>query len=136
MLRILLSSKPLVADQALAVVRIIVGLLMIYHGQEIFQTKLMNDYATWEQFQGSYGKVLLYLGKSTELLAGLSLFLGAFTRVGALLLIGTLGYITFFVGHGRFWYEDQHPFLFVLLGVVFFFYGPGAWSLDRRRLGE
>lgn len=133
MLRILLSSKPFVADQALAAVRIVVGLLMIYHGQEVFQTKLMNDYTTWEQFQGTSGKALLYLGKSTELLAGLSLFLGAFTRIGALLLIGTLGYITFFVGQGRFWYEDQHPFLFVLLGVVFFFYGSGAWSVDGKR---
>jgi putative oxidoreductase len=40
------------------------------------------------------------------------------------------------VGHGRFWYEDQHPFLFALFGVLFFFTGPGAWSLDALRMKE
>ncbi|MDZ7650561.1 MAG: DoxX family protein [Cytophagales bacterium] len=65
-------------------------------------------------------------------MAGLLLTAGVFTRIGALFLIGTLGYITFFVGQGNFWYEDQHPFMFVLLGVIYLFYGPGAWSVDRR----
>ncbi len=36
----------------------------------------------------------------------------------------------FFVGHGKIWYEDQHPFLFVLLAFVFFFIGGGKWSVD------
>jgi uncharacterized membrane protein YphA (DoxX/SURF4 family) len=34
------------------------------------------------------------------------------------------------VGDGKIWYEDQHPFLFVLLAAVFFFTGPGKWSID------
>ncbi|WP_373549454.1 hypothetical protein [Haliscomenobacter sp.] len=63
-------------------------------------------------------------------MAGILLTLGLLTRVGALICIGTLAYITFFVGHGKFWYEDQHPFMFVLFGVLFFFMGPGKWSLD------
>jgi uncharacterized membrane protein YphA (DoxX/SURF4 family) len=39
-------------------------------------------------------------------------------------------YITFVVGGGKIWYEDQYPFLFVLLAMVFFFTGPGKWSID------
>jgi putative oxidoreductase len=65
--------------------------------------------------------------------------LGWFTRIGAVLIIATLSYVTFFVGHGRFWYEDQHPFMFVLFGVLFFFTGPGSWSVDegeRRKRGN
>jgi putative oxidoreductase len=53
------------------------------------------------------------------LLAGVLLVLGLFTRVAALLCVGTFLYITFFIGHGRFWMEDQHPFLFALFGVLF-----------------
>jgi hypothetical protein len=42
-----------------------------------------------------------------------------------------MSYIAFFVGHGKVWYEDQHPFLLVLLAMVFFFTGPGNISLDK-----
>ena len=73
-----------------------------------------------------------YLGKGAEFLAGVLLILGLFTRVAALIIIGTFAYITFFVGKGKFWMDDQYPFLFALLGLVFFIIGPGAWSLDGK----
>jgi putative oxidoreductase len=38
--------------------------------------------------------------------------------------------ICFGIGKGRVFMEDQHPFLFILLAFVFFFTGPGKWSLD------
>jgi putative oxidoreductase len=125
-----LSSNPIIPDQALAVIRIIIGLLMVYHGQEVFNRELMEGYAKWDIFKDKAAIFMVYAGKSSELLAGLLLTFGIFTRVGSVLLIGTMLYITFFVGHGRFWYEDQHPFMFVLFGVLFFFLGPGAWSID------
>jgi len=40
-------------------------------------------------------------------------------------------YISLFVGTGKIWYQDQHPFLFVLLALVFFFTGPGKYSIDH-----
>ncbi|MFM9839242.1 MAG: DoxX family protein [Cyclobacteriaceae bacterium] len=126
-----LSPSHIWQQKGIALVRIVVGALLIYHGREVFNPELMNGYLTWDNFKGSTGKVLVYAGKSSELLAGISLFLGLFTRLGSLLLIGTLSYITFFVGHGKFWYEDQHPFMFVLLGLIFIFTGPGAWNLDQ-----
>ncbi len=125
-----LSPSPIWQQKGIAVIRIIVGALLIYHGQEVFNSDLMNGYMTWDNFKSPIGRLMVYAGKSSELLAGISLFLGLFTRIGSILLIGTLSYITFFVGHGKFWYEDQHPFLFVLLGLFFIFTGPGAWSLD------
>ncbi len=127
----LLSPAPIFQSQALATVRIIFGALMIYHGKEIFQPELMNSYLEWDMFKGPNGMLLVYAGKTSEFIAGVLVFFGLLTRLGALIAIGTLSYITFFVGHGKFWYEDQHPFMFVLLGLVFFFNGPGAWSLDE-----
>lgn len=124
------SPSPIWSNNGIAVVRIILGALMIYHGQEVFNPELMNSYLEWERFKGPDGKFMVYLGKSSEFIAGVSFLLGIFTRFGALLLIGTLSYVTFFVGHGRFWYEDQHPFMFVLFGLLFLFTGPGSWSLD------
>ncbi|HEX5170193.1 MAG TPA: DoxX family protein [Cyclobacteriaceae bacterium] len=124
------SSSPVWLNKGTAIVRIIVGLLVIYHGQEVFNPELMKTYMDWDAFKGPSAKAMVYLGKSTELLSGILIFLGLFTRIGALLMMGTLSYITFFVGHGRFWYEDQHPFMFVLFGLLFLFTGPGGWSLD------
>jgi putative oxidoreductase len=79
---------------------------------------------------------MVYAGKATELIAGIFLLLGLFTRVAAIILAFTLGYIAFFVGHGKVWYEDQHPFLFVLLFIVIFFTGAGRYSLDNILFGK
>lgn len=127
----LFSSVPIYPDKGLAIVRIAVGLLLAYHGFEVFDRETMQSYLTWDDFKGGAGEFLVYLGKSSEFISGILLTLGIFTRLGGLLAAGTLSYITFFVGNGRFWYEDQHPFMFVLFGVLFFFTGPGAWSLDK-----
>jgi len=127
----LFSPAPILLNNGIAIIRIVVGLLLIYHGIEIFTPETMNSYLQWDMFKGPYGKYMVYAGKTTEFITGILLSLGLLTRVSAILMIGNFSYITFFVGQGRFWYEDQHPFMFALFGVLFIFTGPGAWSLDR-----
>ena len=127
----LLSSSPLWQTAGLTLVRLVVGYFMIYHGWEVFSAEKMNGYLEWDMFKNSSGKTMVYLGKSSELIGGIFLFIGLFTRIAALILIVTMIYISFFVGHGEIWYGDQHPFLFVLLGAVFFFMGGGRWSTDN-----
>ena len=126
-----LSPSPLWQTTGLTLIRLVVGFFMIYHGSEVFSEEKMNEYLKWDLFNNASGKTMVYLGKGAELVGGLLLFLGLFTRIAALILAGTLGYIAFFVGHGKIWYEDQHPFLFVLLALVFFFTGPGRLSVDH-----
>ncbi|MBX2893893.1 MAG: DoxX family protein [Cyclobacteriaceae bacterium] len=127
----LFSSAPIYPEKGLALIRITVGLLLAYHGFEVFDRATMQSYLTWDSFKSGAGEFLVYLGKSSEFISGVLLTLGIFTRFGGLLAVGTLSYITFFVGNGRFWYQDQHPFMFVLFGLLFFFTGPGEWSLDK-----
>lgn len=126
----ILSPAPIQLDKAVAIVRIILGLMIMYHGVEIFSPETMRGYLKWDVFQFNAATVMVYAGKTSELTAGILLTLGLFTRIGAVLLTGTMSYITFFVGNGRFWYEDQHPFMFALFGLLFIFLGPGSWSLD------
>ena len=105
---------------------------MMYHGYEIFDEKIMNGYFERDMFKNSStAQTMVYAGKAVELIGGFLLFFGLLTRVACLILIVTMSYITFFVGHGKVWYDDQHPFLFVLLALVFFFTGPGKISLDK-----
>lgn len=126
----LLTPEPIFIKQGIGIVRITIGIFLIYHGQEIFHPEIIKGYSEWEIFKGSSGMLMIYAGKSSELVAGVLLFLGLLTRPGAIMIAGTFAYITFFVGQGRFYYEDQHPFMFLLFGVLFSFTGPGAWSLD------
>lgn len=127
-----LSSSPIWQQQGLGLIRMITGFLMIYHGYEVFDTETMNGYLTWDMFKGrSSGKFLVYAGKVAELIAGILLFIGLFTRLSAIVIAITMLSISLFVGKGRIWYEDQHPFLFVLLALVFVFTGPGDWSVDK-----
>lgn len=105
---------------------------MIWHGWEIFSETKMKDYQQWDIFKNSSAEnVMPYIGKGAELVAGILLLIGLLTRPASLVLIVTMIYIAFFIGHGKIWYEDQHPFLFVLLGLVFLFSGGGKWSLDH-----
>jgi uncharacterized membrane protein YphA (DoxX/SURF4 family) len=129
----LLSSAPFHRDTGIAIVRIVVGLFMIYHGWEVFDQQKMLGYAGWENFKKLPAPLLVvYFGKASELVAGLLLFAGFLTRLGCVILAASMLFIIFFIGHGQVWYDDQHPFLFVLLAMVFFFTGPGKWSVDGQ----
>lgn len=127
----LFSSSPIWQTTGLTLIRLIVGGFLIYHGWEIFHEAKMNEYLVWDNFKQSNGKLLVYAGKAAELLAGILFVAGLFTRIASLLAIGTMCYIAFFLGNGIIWNNDQHPFLFVLLALVFFFTGPGKYSLDH-----
>lgn len=127
------SSAPISADKGLGIVRIIIGLLMAYHGLEIFNEDLMQGYVNWDTIKGLPApKFMVYLGKGVELVSGILLTLGLFTRITSLAIIVNMLFICFFVGAGEFWYGDQHPFLFAVFGFLFLMTGPGAWSIRMK----
>ena len=125
------SSSPLWQTTGLTLIRCILGAFLIYHGCEIFSESKINGYLEWDIFKSSSGKFLVYCGKASELISGIFFVLGFLTRVASLFTIGTMIYITFFLGHGKIWYEDQYPFLFILLALVLFFTGAGRISVDN-----
>ena len=131
------SASPLWQTAGMTLVRITLGIFLMYHGWEIFNKAKMDEYLTWDTFkQSSSGTFLVYTGKAAELIAGILFVLGLFTRIASLLTIGTLGYIAFMLGNGIIWNNDQHPFLFVLLALMFIFTGPGSLSLDAKLFKE
>lgn len=128
----LFSSQPLLPQTGLAIIRIFTGLLMVYHGWEVFDAEKIKMYASWDSLKHLPSPLVWAgFGKAAELVSGILLTIGLYTRFAALLLIGTMLFILFKIGSGKFWYEDQHPFLFVLLGFVFVFLGSGGLSLDN-----
>lgn len=124
-----LSATPWPYANLLAIMRITLGLFLTIHGWEIMDNEKMAGYLTWDVFKET--PALPYIGKCAELVAGILLIVGLFTRIAALLMICTFSYITFFVGKGKFWMDDQHPFLLVLFGFLFLFTGGVKWCMDR-----
>ncbi len=127
------SSSPLKSSAAaIGVIRIITGVLVTYHGLELFDKSIIDKYLSWEKIRNLPAPVVMvYLGKIMELFAGIGLLFGFFTRAASLSLTVVMLFICFYVGKGKFYYDDQHPFLFALMGMLFYYTGPGKLSFDK-----
>jgi putative oxidoreductase len=131
MIKSFLSPGGLWQNSGIAMIRIIVGVFMIYHGWEVLDASKMNEYSKWlTEIRFPSPRLMAYLGKSIELISGILITVGLFTRLAIVPLAITMAIICFGIGKGKIFMEDQHPFLFILLAFVFFFTGPGKWSLD------
>ena len=130
------SHLPYQAGIVLAAVRILIGAFMFWHGKEVFEKEKMDEYGTWMvDLEFIFPSVIAYVGKGCEFISGILLCLGLFTRLAALILIVNMSIITFGMGQGRIFMEDQHPFQFVVFGVLFLFLGGGDYSLDKKLFG-
>lgn len=134
MLKSLLSPRPLFYETGLASIRIFVGLMMAYHGWEVFDRATMEPYFEWEQIKALPvpAEFAAYVGKSLELITGICFTIGFLTRLSSIFMAVDMLFICFYIGEGRFYYQDQHPFLFALIAIVFFFTGPVKWSVDQK----
>ena len=126
------SSAPIALSTGIAMVRIITGILLVWHGWETFEAEKMNMYTGWfVERKYSSPAIWAYAGKIAELLAGIGFVLGLFTRLASVAAIAAFTGVIFILGDkGKIFEGDQHPFLFILLAIVFFVTGPGAFSLD------
>lgn len=115
---------------ALAALRIIAALLFIEHGTQ----KLFGFPAS--QMEGSLPTMLL-VAALLELVGGILVLIGLFTRPVAFILSGQMA-VAYFMAHA-----PSSPFpalnggdaaiLFCFVFLYFVFAGPGAFSVDERR---
>ena len=127
------STTPFYQQEIFGIVRIIVACLMIFHGLETFNQEKMTMYTGWfVERKYNQPAAWAYAGKISELLIGIAFLFGFLTRLASLGMILTFSSIIFLLGdRGNVFEGDQHPFLFVLIGIIFIANGPGAWSVDR-----
>ena len=121
---------------AMLVLRVGAGsLMMINHGLD----KLMHFSQKAANFADPFGigsTASLSMVIFAEFFCSIFIILGLFTRLAAILMMVDMLFICFVVGGGKFYYQDQHPFLFAMIALVFFFTGPARWSLDARLFGS
>jgi putative oxidoreductase len=118
--------------QLLAILRIVAGLLFLEHATQKF-------FAFPAPFLVHPLPTMLLVAGVIELVGGILITLGLFTRLAAFISSGEMA-AAYFIGHfskGGFWPvlnkgEAAILFCFVFLYIVAA--GPGAWSLDSKRM--
>ena len=120
------------ADPVYCIMRLIVGLMLACHGAQL----------VLGQFGGMPGSdnPVSQIGGWLQLVGGLLVAFGLFTRVAAFILSGEMAvaYFMFHFGHATTTMEKIFPIankgeLAAFYCWVFFFmvfYGPGRWSID------
>ena len=118
------------AAMALAVLRIVAGLLFACHGAQ----KLLGWFGGMPQ--GNALTPLVMTGGIIELVGGVLIMIGLFTRWAAFIASGEMAF-AYFMMHAPngFWPLQNHGELAVLycfLWLYFTFAGSGPWSVDDR----
>ena len=129
----MLNNLSRYQPQALGLLRIMSGLLFLAHGTQKFLSFPPGDMA-------GAGLAFANLGAYAgiiELIAGLLITIGLWTRPAAFLASGTMA-VAYFYAHApqNFWPVNNMGDAAILYCFVFLylvFAGPGAWGVDRRK---
>ena len=135
MLNFLFKSKPDYINFGLLFYRLALGISMFYHGY--------LKYVSGEQGLYKVGAMLSTLGVPSgfevilgtiasyaEMVGGILIIIGLFTRIGSILIIGTLAVATIINLNGNFFSWD-YPSQMGFGAIMLFFAGAGRYSLDK-----
>lgn len=115
----------------IALVRITIGVVLIFHGWQLFESHDIKEMAALlPNLAIPFPKVIAYTTSLVQLAGGFFLILGLFTRTITALLFCTFIFMTFILGDGRIFTENEHPFLLAMMSLLFFFTGAGRFSID------
>ena len=118
MLSFIFKSKPNYVNFGLLIYRLALGISMFYHGYLKYLSGAEGLYKV--------GAMLAPLGVP----GGILIVLGLFTRIGSLMLIGTLAMVTTLSINGSF-FSWASPSQMGFGALMLFFAGAGRYSLDK-----
>ena len=111
------------------VLRVVTGLLLVSHGY----SKLIQFSSLRYKFMN-----FLHLGSTVslsliifaELLCGIFLILGLFTRFACIPIIIGMGVVVFMASHGHIFAEGERGAFYLAASIAILFCGPGKISVD------
>lgn len=123
------STQPL-WSYGFDLVRILTGIIMAKFGMEIFRDDVMIEYSLYVEKMGFPAPVfMIYLAKVIELVGGIFLALGLFTRLVTPPLTFVMGVLLWDMANMNLLNGGIFS-LFILLFFLYFTMGAGKWSLD------
>ena len=135
MLNFLFKSKPDYINFGLLFYRLALGISMFYHGylkyvsgeQGLYKVgAMLSALGVLSGFEVILGTIASY----AEMVGGILLIIGLFTRIGTLLVVGTLAVATILNLNGNFFSWD-YPSQMGFGAIMLFFAGAGRYSLDK-----
>lgn len=135
MLNFLFKSKPDYINFGLLFYRLALGISMFYHGylkyvsgeQGLYKVgAMLSTIGVPSGFEVILGTIASY----AEMVGGILLIIGLFTRIGTLLVVGTLAVATILNLNGNFFSWD-YPSQMAFGAIMLFFAGAGRYSLDK-----
>ncbi len=129
------------SDGGFAVARLAIGIVMMFHGILKFTGDTTAHLVGVGKAMGAFGvpsEYFFFLGllaAVVEVVSGLLTGIGLFTRINALLLIGTMivAVVMTFKGGFNVW---SHAFTLMLYYIGLLIGGPGKCSLDYKYWGK
>lgn len=130
------AAAPQRMALGLTILRVIVGIVFIVHGsQKLFVFGLHGVTQGFTQFGVPLPTLSAPVVTFVELLGGIALVLGLFTRIAAILLaIDMVGAIVFVHAKNGFFLPTGYEYALMLLTVfvAIVVSGPGAYAIDDR----
>lgn len=122
----------------MSIIRICTGIGFIIQGLNVLNADYMAGHIAI--FEGQHGlpmsNGLAYISKGGELLLGVMLLLGLYTRIAALILIINMLVATFIALGGDILstenYQAQLSWIYVIIGFAIFVSAPTRWSMDEK----
>jgi putative oxidoreductase len=126
-----LNSLDRLSPYMLAVLRIVTALIFMEHG-----TQKLLGFPPGANPQPPLFSLFGFAG-ALELVGGVLIALGLFTRPVAFILAGEMAF-AYFIGHAPRGFfpvnnRDDASILYCFVFLYFVLSGPGAWSIDRAR---
>ncbi len=122
-------QKEVLFPWLLAANRILSGGIICSFGLEIFDAENMEGYGQWLKDLGMPMPILMaYIGKVAELLGGVCLVLGFYTRLAAIPLVITMIVITFIMSDGSI---RTGSFYLLVIFTIYLSLGSGRLSVDH-----
>jgi putative oxidoreductase len=120
------SSRAAWSPQVLSVLRIVVGLLFLEHG--------LSKYLGFPVSPSFQVTGILWVAGAIEILAGLFVTVGLFTRVAALIASGEMAFAYFMVHFPKNFFPlingGEGAVLYCFIFLYFALEGGGPWSID------
>ena len=139
MIHFLLRSKPTYSQLGILVLRLALGSSMAYHGYLKFMSGVTGLYKVGVMLAPlgvpGYFELFGTFAAFSELLGGILVALGLFTRLGSLLLAGVLFTATILHLDAGFFSWD-YPSQMGFAALAIFFMGGGRYSVDAALFGK
>lgn len=135
MLNFLFKSKPDYINFGLLFYRFALGISMFYHGYLKYVSGEQGLYKVGAMLsalgvQSGFEVILGTIASYAEMVGGILIIIGLFTRIGSLLIIGTLAVATILNLNGNFFSWD-YPSQMGFGAIMLFLAGAGRYSLDK-----